>query len=498
MNIILVSSEIVPYAKTGGLADVCGALTMELNRLGHNCIAVMPFYKVVQIAPLKNMKSIAEFSIKIGEKYYSAEIIEEEFSQQNSPIWFVKNDHFYNRLGLYGDDKGDYQDNAVRFIFFCKAVLETIKVINKDVDVIHCNDWQTALIPIFMRTIHSDEPIIKKIKTLLTIHNLAYQGLFWKGYFNLLGIDDMYFSPEYIEFYDKINFLKAGILFADKINTVSKKYADEIQTEEYSCGLEGVLKERAKDLTGIINGMDYSIWNPEVDRWIARQYSAVDMSGKAFCKRKLQVILGLPVRTKVPILAFIGRLVEQKGIDLILDIFDRLMEKDIQFVLLGTGQEKYHQEFTQLAKRYSDKCSVQLVFSNKLAHQIYAGADILLMPSRYEPCGSNQLISIKYGTIPIVRKVGGLADTIKDYSSVDLKKGISTGFIFENYNSNDFFEKIELALQLFSEGSFGQDKAKWKQLQLNAMKQDWSWRHSAKEYIKLYKMTRIPFRSGPD
>ncbi|RLC45126.1 MAG: glycogen synthase GlgA, partial [Candidatus Cloacimonadota bacterium] len=331
MNIILACSEIVPYAKTGGLADVSGALNQELNRLGHNCISIMPFYKVVQMTHPRNTKSIAKFSIKIGKKYYPSEIIEGVFPHQNNPIWFVKNDHFYNRLGLYGDDKGDYQDNAIRFIFFCKVILETIKVLDKHIDIIHCNDWQTALVPIFIKTIYSDEPTIKKISTLLTIHNLAYQGLFWKGYFNLLGIDDKYFSPKYLEFYNKINFLKAGILFADKINTVSKKYAEEIQTADYGCGLEGVLKERAKDLTGIINGIDYSIWNPEIDKLIERQYNNIDISGKAVCKKKLQIDLALPVKNEMPLIAFIGRLVEQKGIDLILDIFDKLMKKNVQF-----------------------------------------------------------------------------------------------------------------------------------------------------------------------
>jgi starch synthase len=395
-------------------------------------------------------------------------------------IFFIQYDEYYNRDYLYSTPEGDYWDNSERFIFFSRGVIEAIKMLGLEPDIIQCHDWQSALIPIYLRTIYHKDKTFSHTKTLLTVHNIAYQGVFWHWDMKLTGLDWSLFNWKQLEFWGKINFLKGGLVFANAINTVSQRYSQEIQTPEFGYGLEGALKERARDLYGILNGIDYTYWNPTNDKFIPNNYNGTDLKGKILCKNALQTRVGLP-RLKVPLLGMITRLTVQKGLDILDDIFDELMKLDLQLVILGTGEEKYQTKLKELGARYPDKVSVNIAFDNQLAHLITAGADIYLMPSKYEPCGLNQLYALKYGTVPLVRETGGLADTIVNYSAETVKQKTATGFSFRAYTSAALLDTIKLVLQVY------QDKKQWLQLMKTGMKQDWSWNRSAKDYIALYQ-----------
>ncbi len=480
MKVALLSSEVAPFSKTGGLADVAGALPKYLQKAGCEIFVITPFYKEVAKKRFDIISTGRTVTVNIRNAIVPAEILSGRLPDSGVPIYFIKQDEYFGRDGLYGTSDGDYPDNCERYVFFARAALEAIKAFGWNVDIVHCNDWQTALVPIYLATTHKNEAAFADIASLLTIHNLAYQGLFWHFDMELIGLDWSWFDYRYLEFYDKINLLKGGIVFSALINTVSKRYAGEIQTSEYGCGLEGVLRERCKDLFGVINGIDYSAWNPATDKLIPANYDINKLGGKAKCKEALRQKCGLP-QSRVPLVGFIGRLAEQKGLDIIAEAIDKIMALDLQVVILGTGEKKYHDLLTGIAKKYPEKLSANITFNNKLAHEIEAGCDMFLMPSRYEPCGLNQLYSLKYGTVPIVRETGGLADTVKNCKTSSLKVGSATGFSFKAYSGTALLKTIKNALQVFA------DRKAWKKLMHNGMQEDWSWSRSAMEYMKLYK-----------
>lgn len=477
MRVLVVSSEAAPFAKTGGLADVTGALPKALNHAGVDVALVIPKYKAVDEAKFKLKETGITIKVPIAGGIKKAGILRGEI-EGNIPVYFIKKDKYYDRDNLYGTEDGDYPDNAERFIFFSRAVLELCKAIDFKADVIHCNDWQTALIPVYMKTVYRDDLFFSETSTVLTVHNVGYQGLFWHFDMYLTGLGWELFTPEGIEFHGKINFLKGGLLFADVITTVSKGYCREIQTEEFGYGLEGVLARRKKDLYGIVNGIDYDEWDPAKDSYITANYSPDDIKGKALCKAALQQIYSLPVRREIPLIAMISRLAGQKGFDLIEGAVDSLMEMDLQMVFLGTGDRKYQELLEEIGSRYPKKAGVKIAYDTSLSHRIEAGADMFLMPSRYEPCGLNQLYSLKYGTIPVVRATGGLDDTIKNFSQ---KTGNGNGFKFREYSSEALLRTVNKAVGLYK------DKRTWKKIMQNAMGSVFSWEYSAQEYLKVYK-----------
>ena len=431
---------------------MAGSLPLALGKLGIETLVMMPRYRGFRAGKQKLRDHVS--------------------------ICFVENEAYFNRASLYGNEKGDYPDNLTRFSFFCHEALGLAKRIGFKPDIVHANDWQTALLPVILKTKLSDDPFFKKVKTLLTIHNLAYQGHFPKDHYPELALSPALFSVEGFEFFGKINLLKGGILFADAISTVSPTYAKEIQTRDYGFWLEGVVKKKARVLRGILNGIDETLWNPKKDPWIASHYSENDLKGKAADKRDLQRACGLEVNPEIPIFGSVTRLAEQKGMDLLSEIADSFLSKKLQFILLGDGDGVYKTAFRNVAARHPENTAVYFDFDAARAHRIYAGADFFLMPSLYEPCGLGQLISLRYGAIPIVRKTGGLADTIVDVGQ-DPKNG--NGFVFTKPSGTKFMKTVERALSAY------QDKARFDALRRRAMKLDFSWNKSAEEYKRFYK-----------
>jgi len=453
MNIVICSSEVFPFAKTGGLADVTGALSIALGKLKNEVKVFMPLYK----------------NIKPDKLYDDYGLTKEG----NVEFIFIKNDVFFYRDGLYGTSSGDYSDNLERFCFFSKKVLEIIKRINFKPDIVHSHDWQAAPVIIYLKTIYKDDEFYKNAKTILTIHNLAYQGIFNKEKYEVIGISWDYFNMHCLEFYDKVNLLKGGIVFADAINTVSPNYAKQIQTPQYGCGLDGVLRERANRLFGILNAIDYSVWDPKIDNLIYKKYSPENLEDKYINKKKLQSDLGLLVDKNKFLLGMVSRLAEQKGIDIISNNLEELA-KNYQLVILGVGDERYHQILKKFSKKFKKSFSLNLKFDETLAHRIYAGCDAFLLPSRFEPCGLSQMISYKYATVPIVHHTGGLADTVVDYEEE------GGGFVFKEYSTFDFLLAVERAYKVFKK------KKEWLNLLKKITKYNFSWDVSAKQYIKLY------------
>jgi starch synthase len=475
MKVLIASPEIYPFVKTGGLADVTGALPKALKKLGIDVRVILPKHKGIDDLGFPMRYRNNKIRCPISQAFVSAEIVESQYD--DTVAYFVENDEYYYRDYLYSTPDGDYIDNAERFVFFAKSILEGIKATGFIPDVLHCNDWETALAPVFLKTLYKDDPVLKKVSTALTIHNLGYQGLFWHHDMHLLNIGWEYFTSDYLEFFGKINFLKGGIVFSDVINTVSRKYSEEIQTPEFGCGLDGILRTRKKDLYGIINGIDYEDWNPEKDPFLPAQFNAEHLQNKMVCKKALQEAFGLPIKDSVPLLATISRLADQKGFDLISSAMEEMLSLGLQYVVLGTGERKYHDLFTALGKKFPKSFSVKIAYDNRLAHLIEGGGDMFLMPSRYEPCGLNQLYSLKYGTIPIVRGVGGLEDTIVDYTKAP---GRGTGFKFYEYSREAMLESIKRALKVYGK------KEAWRSLVGRCMAEDFSWERSAKEYMGLY------------
>lgn len=483
MKILFVTSEAAPFAKTGGLADVSGALPKHLrDDLGHEIAVIMPYYRMVREGGAEIVPTGDEFTVPVGHISKKAVLLKSHLPGSDTPIYFIQQDSYFDRDGLYTHKGVDFKDNCERFVFFSRAVIEATRRIFDTVDIVHCNDWQSALIPAYMKTLYADAPALKGAASVLSVHNLAYQGLFWHWDMRLTGLEWSLFNWQQLEYFGKLNVLKSGIVFADSISTVSKRYAQEIQTPKYGVGLETVIQTRADDLYGIINGIDYTVWNPEVDDHIPAKFTADNLEGKAVCKRELQKQNNLPDRPDVPLIGAISRLDKQKGFDLLADIVDDLMQDDIQFVLLGTGDPKYHKIFEHIASSYPDKAGINLTFNNTLAHQIEAGADMFLMPSRYEPCGLNQMYSLKYGTVPVVRATGGLADTITDFNEETKQNETANGFSFEEYTPRALLDTIRRAVQTFA-------TADWHTLMTRGMRQDWSWTRSAREYVEMYEET---------
>jgi len=456
MKIAICASEVFPFAKTGGLADVTGALPLALEDLGQQVIIFMPKYQTVSSGkwPLKKEKD-GLFSTSLG---------------KNIKVYFIEHDGYFNRPGLYGEKTGDYPDNLERFAFFNKKTLDFLKEIDFKPDIIHIHDWQASLIPVYLKTVYSDNPFYKDIKSLLTIHNIGYQGLFSKDEFYKLGLDWSLFNINGLEFYNQINLLKGGIIFSDAINTVSPTYSKEIQTKEFGFGLEGVLNQKKDSLYGILNGIDYSVWNPETDQFIFKNYSAQQLDKRYENKAALQKFCNLPVKD-VLLIGMVSRLAEQKGWDILGEAIDQICEYDLQLVILGTGDLKYHILLEEIQKKYPQRCAVYLKFDEVLAHRIYASSDVFLMPSRYEPCGLGQMISLKYGAVPLVFKTGGLADTISS----------KNGFVFDVYKKEELINKIKEALNLY------RNKNRWISLVKRTFTYNFSWQESAKEYIRLYQ-----------
>lgn len=465
----MAASEATPYAKTGGLADVIGALPFSLKARGEDVAVVTPLYRSA-VPKLKNAERVYDhMRVTLGPTTWDFEI--RRLVDREVPFFFVDCPQLFDRQGLYGEAGEDYPDNHVRFGLFAHAALGIVRSLYRP-DVLHCHDWQTALIPVLMRRKFHMDPTFYGIRTLLTIHNLGYQGLFPPASLTALGIPAGLFSPGAMEFWGNINFLKGGIVFSDALNTVSQGYAKEIQTEEYGFGLDGLLRSRADVLTGIINGVDYQEWSPETDRYIAANYDVNSLQGKIACKRDLLNVFGLPAdRLNVPVIGIVSRFATQKGFDLIEDIASDLVQEDVFLIAIGTGEPRYEKLFQDLAETHPNRIAVRVTYNNELAHKVEAGADMFLMPSRYEPCGLNQIYSLRYGTIPIVRATGGLDDTIND----------ENGFKFQEYSGPALLEEIRTALLAYK------DLAQWQKLMRNAMQADFSWDASAAEYSALYR-----------
>lgn len=468
MKIVYVSAEVAPYAKTGGLADVAGSLPQALAEMGHEVIVVMPGYKDIE----EEMTYVTDFQVSLDGQLRTC--VAKQITGAACTTYTLNNYHFYFRDGIYC-----YCDDGERFAFLCKASMELLKAIDFKPDIIHLNDWHVGPAALLLKEYYQKrDTFYHGIKSVFTIHNLQYQGEFEKNMLDTLELPEELFVPEGVEFYGKFNFMKSGIQYADKINTVSKTYAEEILTAEFGVGLEGVLRNRKNDLYGIINGINYEIYDPETDPNIQFHFNEKSLNLKAENKQSLQKELGLP-KKNVPLICIIHRLVEQKGLFMVTKAFKQMMSLDVQFVLLGIGDPYYENEFLKLMEKYPEQVSVRIEFNEELAHRIYAGSDIFLMPSTFEPCGLGQMISLRYGTIPVVRGTGGLKDTIIDIAQ-DPENG--NGFSFQEITSADFFKTIKRAVDIYRK-----EPGTWLDLVIRGIKSDFSWNRSAMEYIALYK-----------
>lgn len=481
LKIVFASPEAVPFAKTGGLADVAGALPRALAELGYEVKLFLPKYGHIHPSHLESFWQDLSLEIPIGGMTHPLDLYRRADPDLPLEYFLIGNDHFFDRPQLYVDPKTnrDYRDNDERFIFLCRGILESLKALKYAPDIIHANDWQTALLPTFLRTAYSDDPMFAATKSIFTIHNMGYQGLFPAEVFAKLDLPETFFYPTGpFEFWGKLNLMKAAISYADRLNTVSPRYAEEIQTtDEYGCGLEGVLRGRRKYLSGILNGADYDEWSPKGDRHIPYKYSIANFAGKRRNKVELLGRLSLPMRDTAPLVGMISRLVDQKGFDLIAEVADEIFELNLQMVVLGLGDSKYHEFLQKLQLAHPDKLRLLLTYDNEMAHLIEASSDIFLMPSRYEPCGLNQMYSLRYGTVPIVRETGGLADSIADVSP-DGRAG--TGFMFRDYDSSEMLAAIKRALSFFVK------KRLWRRIAKEGMEKDFSWTQAAIKYANLY------------
>ena len=462
MKVAFITSEVVPYSKTGGLADVAGALPLALAKLGVEVSVFSPYYRSVRKYPTEQLPHLV--TVPFGGRSEWGAV------RRGGRFYFLEHDVFYNRDGLYGDGGGDYRDNLFRFVFLMRGALEFLAQTGAAPDILHAHDWQASLVPLYAKTLYAGA--FPRAKSVFTIHNLAYQGRFWKEWLPLTGIGWNHFTYLDLEMHDQINFMKGGLVHADAITTVSPTYAHEIRHPVHGFGLHGMLNDRASRLHGILNGVDYDEWNPSADRHLPATYSARAMEGKAECKAALQRRCGLAVRPDVPILAVVGRLAEQKGIDLFVHGADGMLRHDLQIVVLGTGEAWLQNAVQSLAWRHPGRVSSTLAFDNGLAHQIMAGSDLLLVPSRYEPCGLTQLYALRYGTVPVVRTTGGLVDTVEH--------GV-TGFRFDHYAPDSMQWAVGEALGAY------RDPARWARIRAAGMSRDFSWDASARAYLDLYR-----------
>ncbi|VAV84628.1 Glycogen synthase, ADP-glucose transglucosylase [hydrothermal vent metagenome] len=487
LNVVIAASEILPFAKTGGLADVIGALPGALRGEGVETTLFMPLYREVREggntsgAGSGNIKPTGiTINVPIGKRVVVAELYKDSLGA--ATIYFLRCDEYFDRSFLYGTQEGAYFDNLERFTLFSRGVIEAVMMLGINPDVIHCSDWQTGLIPAYMKTLYGS--VFSNTATVFTIHNMAFQGIFPTSFYDITGLPYSAYNPEGLEYWGQINLLKAGIVYSDIITTVSETYSREIQTKEQGCGLQGVLAGRSEELFGILNGVDYDIWNPEKDEFIAANYSSKDLKGKAACKKALIKEYGLKVKQGEPLIGIISRLTDQKGFDIVAEATAALMEMGLGIVILGSGERKYQELMLELAKTYKGRLGVKISFDNALSHRIEAGADFFLMPSRFEPCGLNQFYSLRYGTIPVVRATGGLDDSIIDYKppGAGSSSARGNGFKFKRYTAKALTGKVAEAIELFK------DKKAIKALRVKAMTEDFSWKRSAARYLELYEL----------
>ncbi len=475
MKIALIASEANPFAKTGGLADVLGALSLALERLGHEIALILPAHRSVLRGDYALQDSGMTVTVPVSERQETATILTTTIGNDVT-VYFIRADKYFDREFLYGTPTADYSDNAERFVFFCRAALEILNA--NPVDIVHGHDWQAALAIVYLKTQADRYRAIAGAKTVFTIHNLAFQGLFDQRDWHLLNLDSEFYRPQYLEFYNHINFLKGALVLADKITTVSLSYAQEVMTPEQGFGLDGIMRQRARDLVGILNGIDDNQWNPWTDPQISHRYGEHSVAIKVSCKNSLRQQVGLADHGETPIVAMISRLTSQKGFDLVEQCFDQLLQRDVQFMLLGSGEPRYEQYFRAASARYPGRVAVRIGFDEQLAHQIEAGADLFLMPSLFEPCGLNQMYSLKYGTVPIVRAVGGLKDSVQDYDPANRS---GTGLVFTDYDANSMLAAIDRGLAVY------RNQADWTGLRRRAMAMDFSWERSARLYSDLYR-----------
>ena len=479
MHIAFAASECVPFSKTGGLADVVGALPRALAALGHQVSVYVPRYRQTKLADPQTV--VRSITIPFDDKYRFCSVVTAG-ATSGVRFYFVDYPPYFDREALYGTPAGDYPDNAERFALFSRAVLEASKVLGVP-HVFHCHDWQTALVPVMLRTLYAEDPALREVATVFTIHNMGYQGLFPSDTLPLLMLPWDLLTISKMEFFGQVNFLKGALVYSDFVTTVSRKYSQEIQTTEYGFGLDGVLHSRAATVSGILNGVDYDEWGPQTDKFIVAKYSPQDLSGKLKCKQDLLTAFGITTAadSKVPVIGIVSRFAAQKGFDLIAQIVDRLAREEIIMVVLGSGDKLYEEMFQRLNKQFPNKIAVKVAFDNAIAHKIEAGADMFLMPSRYEPCGLNQIYSLKYGTVPIVRATGGLDDTIEPW---DARSSKGTGFKFHDYTGEALLATIKQAVLAY------RDPSSWQSLMRNGMSRDFSWGASAREYGKIYDRAR--------
>jgi len=478
MKIAFAASESAPLAKTGGLADVVGALPRELVKLGHEVAVFLPFYARIR-SHIESEPNYAVRSITIPFRFYNRFVgVVDGGKRDGVQYYFIDCPELFDRKELYGPAGGEYSDNAERFALFCRAVLEATKLLGVP-DVFHVHDWQASLIPVYLRTTYAADPALRSAATVLTIHNAAYQGKFPPNTTEQLLFPWELFTMDKVEQFDRFNFLKGGVVFSDLLTTVSRKYAEEIQTPDFGEQLEGVLHRRAADLRGILNGVDYTQWNPATDGHLAAHYTPENLEGKRVCRADLLHAFGLEkVPDTTPVIGIVSRLATQKGFGIVAPIVEELADRELAVVALGTGDAYYEHLFRGWAFRHTATVAVQIRYDETLAHKIEAGADMFLMPSRYEPSGLNQMYSLKYGTVPIVRATGGLDDTIEEWDAV---KGTGTGFKFEGFDPKDLLVEIDRAIEAFH------DKKGWTRLMRNGMAQDYSWSRPAKQYVKVYE-----------
>lgn len=479
VKVIFASSEVNPFAKTGGLADVSSSLPIFLKKSGVNIKVFMPYYRVIA-------NKSKQFKIKVVKKNLKADfgkwnpnfsLLTCHDDQNNMDFYFIDKKEYFDRSEIYGPYLGEYPDSVLRYSFFSNAVLTSSKTLGFRPDILHLNDWHTAMVSFYLKYRLDKDAFFKNSKTLLTIHNLAYQGFCSKNLMEKTGVDIEGYDIENLGFYGRYSTIKAGLLYSDRLNAVSEGYAKEILTKEFGCGLEDLLHKRKNKLCGILNGADYSIWSPDNDSFIKAKYDARNIEDKHICKMDLLEKIKLDKNPDAPLLGMIGRLVEQKGIEVVIDTVDYIMKLGCKLVVLGEGEQRYYDALSKLAKKYYGRIKFEKAFSNEIAHKIEAGADIFVMPSRYEPCGLNQIYSLKYGTIPIVSAVGGLDDTINDYRKDKLH---GNGFKFKSMDRESFKKALKSALETYK------NKTKWNKLIKTAMKSDFSWKKSALKYIKLY------------
>ncbi len=477
MKILFTASEMVPFCKTGGLADVIGALPPVLAGMGHEVSVMLPGYSTIdrERYGFKERKEVFRVPVGLGTQPLSI----------SSTLWkgvtihLLENDMFLNRNGLYGNEEGDYTDNGRRFVFFSRGVIEAARHLGLKPSVIHAHDWQTGMVMPYLATVYANDPWFKATATLLTIHNLGYQGIFPQHVFSLTDISREEFNWKKMEYWDNVSFLKSGIAYADAVSTVSEKYAEEITMEPLGFGMHGILAERRYDLYGILNGIDQNEWNPSTDKSIPAMYSITDMKGKKVCRKALLDTCGLKAKANIPVIGMVTRLDDQKGLDIIEEAMGRLASMDIRMVILGKGNAEHHEKMRELAARYTDHLHVVIGFDNKMARRIYAGSDVFMMPSKYEPCGLGQLIAMKYGTLPVVHATGGLADTVCD---IDVNPKDGNGFSFDQYSSDALVETMARAVKVFRVPG----RALWKKAVRHAMAEDFSWKGAAEKYVEIY------------